>query len=321
MKDERYAFAVGSVRVRESALLTKEDTLRLAGAKDAPEILRRIAENGYVSDEAEPARVLEARQREVWDYLVGVLPEQKEFDCILIRNDFHNLKVILKAVVTGKEAKDLFAFPSVYDPLELQRAVFAGDVSALPEEMREPEQQAYDVLVKTGFSQFADAVLDRAAMETAIAFAKRTGQPVLIRLTETVAAVTDIRVLMRCIAVEKAESFMRSAYCPCEALDTETVLSAAAEGREAFLKFLQSTSYADLAAALGEDPEGFEVLCDEKIGEALLDGKTDAFGLAPLIRYYFAVNNEIRNLRILFSGKKNGLPEDKIRERMRFGYA
>ena len=321
MLDERYAFAIGSVRVREGALLSKEDTYRLASARDAGEILRRIAENGYAAEDGDPMSALEAREREVWTYLCAILPDEHEFDCILIRSDFHNLKVILKATVAGKSAEGLFLRPSVYDPELLKNAVEGGRPDLLPEEMIPVQKQAYDVLVKTGFAQLADSILDRAALETAIALAKKTGQPTLQRLTQTQAAVTDIRVLWRCIAAGKARSFMESAYCPCEELDTEQILTAADEGREAFLAFLLKTPYADLAKALRETPERFEVLCDEKIGAALENGKADAFGVAPLVRYYYAVLNEIRNLRILISGKKNGLPEQQIRERMRFGYA
>ena len=46
-----------------------------------------------------------------------------------------------------------------------------------------------------------------------------------------------------------------------------------------------------------------------------------ALGPEPVIAYLMAKETEIKNLRIIFTGKINRLPENTIRERLREAYA
>jgi V/A-type H+-transporting ATPase subunit C len=43
-------------------------------------------------------------------------------------------------------------------------------------------------------------------------------------------------------------------------------------------------------------------------------------GVEPFIAYLFAKETEIRNVRIIMTGKINRLNDDLIRERLRLGY-
>ena len=61
----------------------------------------------------------------------------------------------------------------------------------------------------------------------------------------------------------------------------------------------------------------FEKWCDDYIMNSLEEGKTENFGIAPVIAYYYAKETEIRNIRIILSCIYNELPKEKIIERMR----
>lgn len=321
MKDTEYAFAVASVRVKEASLLTKDDFSSLLSAKDSADCIRRLNEKGYQIENADFLPALEQKLKDTWEFIRTILPDEGEVDSIRIKNDFHNLKVSLKALVTESGTDGRFLYPSKYDPEEIKEKVFSRLNDKLPEELRHADRSAYNILTKTGFAQLGDSVIDRAALEWALAYAKKADHPVMLKLAEVTAAVTDIRVLWRCIRAEKEESFMHRAVCDCSAFHKEEIIRAAGEGKDAFLDFLSHTDYADLGNALKETPESFETLCDERILAVLEDGKTEVFGIPAIVAYYYAVNTEVKNLRILLSGKKNGLPDDKIRERMRRTYA
>ena len=64
----------------------------------------------------------------------------------------------------------------------------------------------------------------------------------------------------------------------------------------------------------------FEKWCDDLLMQQLDEARRVSFGLAPLIAYYVARDAEIKNIRILLSCKRLGLPADQIRERMREAY-
>ena len=54
--------------------------------------------------------------------------------------------------------------------------------------------------------------------------------------------------------------------------------------------------------------------------EAMKPQKYNPFSPGPLVAYVLARENEIKTVRIILSGKRTGMPEDKIRERVREMY-
>ena len=317
MKDTDYSYAVARVRVNETRLLQSQELASLLSAPTYEECVRRLKEKGYEITGTDYAPALAQKLDDMWALISEILPDPAQFDSILIRNDFHNLKVCLKALVAEKPTDGLFAAPSKYAPEEIRKHVFARENDKLPEELRHADRSAYNILTKTGFAQLADTVIDRAAMEHAIEYAKQADHPVMLRLAETSAALTDIRVLYRCIRAEKAGSFMQRAVCACEAFPKAEIIAAAEDSMGAFLDYLSHTAYAGAAEALRESITAFETYADDTLTDLLSAGKSEAFGIGALVGYYYAVRTEVLNVRILLSGKLNGLPANQIKERMR----
>ncbi len=320
MKDTDYSFAVARVRVNETRLLQNDELGALIAAPSYADCVRRLKEKGYGISGADYGPALEQKLSDMWALLSEILPDPAQFNSVLIRNDFHNLKVCLKALAADKSPEGLFAAPSVYDPNEIKRCVYARENDKLPAPLRHADRSAYRILTKTGFAQLADTVIDRASLEHAIEFAKQADHPVMLRLAEANAALTDIKVLWRCIQTGKAESFMERAVCACEAFPKAQIIAAAAEGAGAFLEYLSHTAYAPGAEALKESMSAYETWADNTLMGILYPGKSEAFGIAALVGYYYAVRTEALNVRVLLSGKLNGLPADTIRERMRLLY-
>ena len=318
MKDTEYTYAVARIRANECRLIANSELFAMVPLK-LPEITRRLKEKGYALD-AGADTALKARTDEMWALLSEILPDPAQFNSLLIRNDFHNLKVSLKALFTGKAANGLFLSPSVYDPEEIKRAVFARENEKLPPELRHADRSAYRILTKTGFAQLSDAVIDRAAMETAIALADAADSPFMRRFAQLFAALTDIKVLYRCVLTGKEKSFMERAVCANGELDKAEAIAAAAEGMDAFLGYLGHTQFAAEAEALKESASRFEKYADDRLLALFAPCKSEAFGIGPLVGYWFAVRTEVMNVRILLSGKTNGLPDESIRERMRALY-
>lgn len=317
MKDTDYSYAVARVRVNETRLLANAELGALIAAPSYEECVRRLKEKGYEIGGTDYGPALERKLTDMWALLSEILPDPAQFHSVLIRNDFHNLKVCLKALVAEKSPDGLFAAPSVYDPAEIRKYVYSRENDKLPPELRHADRSAYNILTKTGFAQLADTVIDRAALEHAISLAKEADHPVMLRFAQLNAALTDIKVLYRCILTGKAESFMERAVCACEAFDKGEIIAAAAAGMPAFLEFLSHTAFAPGAEALKESMTAFETWADDTLLACLLPGKSEAFGIGALAGYYYAVRTEVLNVRVLLSGKLNGLPADTIRERMR----
>ena len=320
MKATDYTYAVARIRANEARLITRAEMHSLVSAPSFQECARRLREKGYEIEGTDYAPALDKKLYELWQLLQEILPDPAQFGSILIKNDFHNLKVCLKALLAGRAPEGLFVSPSLYDPAEIKKHVFARENDLLPPELQHADRSAYRILTKTGFAQLADTVIDRAALEHAVIKARGADNPLLLALAETNAALTDIKVLYRCILTGKEASFMERAVCACEAFNKADIIAAAAQGMEAFKEFLSHTAFAAGADALSESAQVYEKYADDTLLALLSAGKSEPFGSTALAGYYYAVRTEVLNIRILLSGKLNGLPDEEIRERMRLLY-
>ena len=87
--------------------------------------------------------------------------------------------------------------------------------------------------------------------------------------------------------------------------------------------YLRQTPYDGSAQFLDENGDGnsslsgFEKWFDDRLMELIQKAKSTYFGPDPLAAYYLAREAELRNIRILLSGKRHGVEDAVIRERMR----
>lgn len=317
MKATEYTYAVACIRSNEVRLLTSQELNGILGATTFEEAARRLNDHGYEIAGRDYAPALEKKLEGAWQLVSSLLPDRSQFDSILIENDFQNLKAALKAFLCGNDPGALVFSPSVWDPALIADSVVKNENDKLPEPLRHAHRSAYRILTQTRFAQLADSVVDRAAMEWSIKLAEKADHPVMEEIARTRAACADIKILYRCVKTGKAKSFVERCVCDCGAFDKAEAVRAAGEGMESLFTFLAHTDYAGAAEALKESPAAFEKWCDDRLLSLLRSAKTDIDGIAPLAAYWFAVQNEVRNVRIILSVKCNGMPDETVRGRVR----
>ena len=92
---------------------------------------------------------------------------------------------------------------------------------------------------------------------------------------------------------------------------------AATKDLSAVFEYLVYTPYAGTIETLKKSLSDFEKWCDDAMMERLRAEKTKNFGLEPIIAYMLAVESEMKQVRLILTGKRNLLDENLIRERMR----
>ena len=199
-------------------------------------------------------------------------------------------------------------------------AVSNRSFSRLPTRMQQPGRLAYELLVRASDGQRADALLDRAALETAKGRAEETGSKFAIRLAELMCVTSDLKIALRAVHTGRDERFLQDALCECETLRKSALIAAAGRGAQELTQYLSETAYAACVPVFAKSFASFEKWCDDLLMQQLDEARRVSFGLAPLIAYYVARDAEIKNIRILLSCKRLGLPADQIRERMREAY-
>ena len=79
---------------------------------------------------------------------------------------------------------------------------------------------------------------------------------------ETVVAVADMKIAVRCEKTGKSADFMKRALAPCAGLDTDRLAKAALAGFDEVCGYLASCGYGAAANALRESPSAIERWCD-----------------------------------------------------------
>ena len=304
----KYANAVAAAKAMENTLLNHNDMEQLISASGSSEIQAMIsAKKGGENQSPES----------VWEFIRSCAPDSKELEILLYRNDFHNLKAALKAMIAGRTAEKYYLRPSNLDLDLLYAVLSAKEYDSLPEYISKAAEEGYDILVKTSDGQLAESYIDRAALEAMMKSAENTDSGFIKEYAGLITVCADIKTAYRCCLMRKSRSFMESAVCGSKDLDKEYLINAAIDGMEALMNFLESSSYGDAARLLKESPAKFEKWCDDAVMELAATARMQSFGAEPLAAYYIAAEAEQKNLRIITVCREFGADRETITERMR----
>ena len=318
MKKNDYLFAVASVRAKENSLLKQGDLEQLINIEDYKKAVLFLNEKGYeLPETSEYSKVLDDELEATWNYIYSAAPEAEALRALIVKNDFQNLKDILKAEIIRESADKHFVKPSVIEPEKLKEAVSKRDFSELPEFIFAPAQKALEIITTTGSGQLCDAVLDKGALEAIIYFASLDGDNVLKEFAEEYVSCADIKTAYRAVKTGKNSVFISSSVAKTSKLDVDSLVSSASEGMEGFLEYLVSAGFSDYKDALDVGASAFEKYCDDKILSVIKKAKMTAFGASPLAAYFIAKETELKCIRIILSAKLSRVSGEIIRERMR----
>ncbi len=321
MADNQYTYAVARIRSKELTLLSKSDIDQLMNCSNEKECIRLLTDKGWgKSGEENSEQLLVAEMDKTWDLMRELVEDLSAFDTFLYGNDFHNVKAAIKQVYTNGNAKGIYSTNGTIKPEIIYQAIKENDFSGIPDHMRASAQEAYDVQLHTGDSQLCDVILDKAALETIYQKGKSSNNDLMALYAELRVASADINITIRSYRTGKDRRFLERALAACDSLDIRRLTAAALEGEEAIYDYLAITEYADAVSALKESPSAFERWCDNLIMKQIRPQKYNSFTISPLAAYILARENEIKTVRILLSGKRNGISDDTIRERLREMY-
>ena len=219
-----------------------------------------------------------------------------------------NVSLALKELgdtFTTEETNKLTEAKAGIADLEAAVETLAGEMAALkdPTDAETPIQYA-----------------DKAALEAILRAGKASGSPLLEFYAEHTVATADIKIAVRCQKTGKSLGFLQRALVECDTLDITQLAQAAVESFEAITGYLIHTCYGGAAEALCQSVSAFERWCDNRLIEKIRPQKYETSTIDPIAAWLLARENEIKTVRILLSGKRNGLSDDAIRERLREMY-
>ncbi len=327
-----YAYAASRIRAVEIKLLSTAHFDRMLEAPNAEEAYRVLieAEYGYGGANADGVysfeTLLDEEMSKCYSLLSETAPQIELIKAFQRRHDYFNVKVLLKAEFSEQEAPSILMGSGTFEKEALKSMIRERKYDELGPIMSQAIEETYDVFSRTRDPQAVDLLLDKASYSQLVADLKEIDSPFLHELAEIMVDITNIKMYIRARALNKAWDFLKKLLLEGGAVSEKIYFDNSDKSMEAFINDIHYTRYGDSVHKGWElfkskkNISGLERLLDDYLMVFVRQAKMVVMGVEPLVAYLFAREAEIRNVRIIMTGKINRLPVDLMRERLRLIY-
>ena len=322
--DAFYAYASARLTALENKALTDERLARVIDAPTFAEARIAVCEAYGVAADASQEEVLSEATARIYAFAEELLcgtpgDFEKPFGLLLPFRyvyDCQNLKSAIKCDALGRAAgRELFSAcgsRTVEDALE---AVRSRDFSAFPASLAGAAEKAVDELAASRDPACVDRLLDKAVFADMLAEAEKAGIPYLIGLIRCRIDLINVMTAYRMARTGLTGTDILPSLIPGGTVEPSYLAGNANADVKAFAASLAVTDYAALADEA--DAAAFEKRCDALYLEKAHEAKRAPFGVEHILCYIAEKEAEIRNVRIVLSGKSAGLAGERIRKMLR----
>ncbi len=323
--ETEYLFLTTRVRSLENNMVNHERMEMMLESGKTEDVIRILQECGYTDVSAASMESLEqslaAERQRTFHEIAFFVPNPQVLDVFRLKDDYHNVKVMLKSIIQGIDGTDLLTESGRVSLAVIQRGIQQNELSGLPSKLQAAITEAREVLSATKDPQMADTLLDRHYYGEMFDVASKAESSFLTGYVRISIDTANLRSVIRTQRMGKGVEFLRSRLFSGGNIDVNRIVETAASG--ASLEDFYGTSLLREAAAAGSQAtQGgtltlFEKLCDDAVSRYLATARYVPFGEQPVISYLAAKETEYTAVRIIMTGLMAGLSRDIIRERLR----
>ena len=326
-----YLYGSAHLRSLENAIIGRDRIIRMAESKsvsDAYELLAEFGidvlrdENGNALREATLLGILKKAYRTVNE----LTPDSAPLKLWLYPYDCNNVKAAMKAFIRGIDPQSMmfdFGTVAVEDVIQM---VSTGRFWGLSPMMLRAAEEAASAYAKTKNPQKIDLILDRACYADMLSSAYASWNEFVIRLVRAKIDLVNLSITLRILRMNSGEAgrgLLSEALLSGGTIDTAELLSLYSTNEEALVAAVARSEYSKLATLYGESDRSvaaFDRLSDNYWMGLILETKFVPVGLEVMVAFLLAHEYEVKNLRIVLSGKEAGLSAKTICERIRESY-
>ena len=327
-----YLFGSANIRTLENAIIGRERIERLLNTKTTDEAWALLSDWGVDiirnHEDGKPLReeTLLGILKGAYDRLGELAPDSDALRLWLYPYDCNNLKAAQKAFIRGIDpAPMLFDFGTI-SASNIVKMVKTANYEGLPANLQASAQSAMDEYAKTKNPQVIDLILDKACWRDMLESAKASGEAFVIRLVETRIDLLNVMIALRILRMKSGEVgkvLFSDAFLEGGKLTRERLTDCLSDGEDALMEFLRYSDYSRFAENFAKSDTTLstaEKLADNHWMSLILANKFVPDGLEVMVAFLAAHEYEVKNLRILLSGKEAGIATATIRERIRDSY-
>ncbi len=323
---EGLIFANARAKAKEYNLLSEERLYRMMESKTLDEAVRVLIESNYAGGMVVGGKdfynLLIEEEKITTQFVREVAPKDVGFECFFLKNDYHNLKSLVKAKFGNiSDISDLimpdgnYTFSFLKEKLEANSFDFNKFMGGAVEKIT----LAYEQEVAT--PRLIDVEMDKAMFcEISSRLGKKSDKYVkeyFVLLIDT----TNILTFVRTMRIKASYNFFENNFIEGGSLKDEFFSSCDMDLASLITK-LSNTQYKEFAQSINDgDFANYETMQDNYLLKIFSVNKNDMFSVAPIVGYYLAKLNEIKVIRVVLVCIKNQVPAIEMRKRVRVLYA
>ena len=324
-------FAASMIASLEKKLISDEQFEQMINSGSIDDICRTVQNAGYGSD-SEPFTVnnyldiLNRREYHVFDETLELGDDFKVLDLLYFVNDYHNIKVLLKAEAMGVNRDELLLDTGMIPAARMAELVRDRSKAELTDNMYRAVLEGAEVMARTQDPQWVDIVCDRCWGRDMLRVAEEYGNEFILGYVRARIDAANLKAYVRVRKLGEAWPFFSDIILHGGTVDPVIYQKAYAEDLQQFGEHFKGTLMYKAASEGRQilDKTGrigpFEKMCDDVMLRYAYRGRQYPFGIEHVMAYYVARHNEVANIRILMAGKLIDQKPEIIKERMRISH-
>ena len=327
-----YGQSVVTIRILEKRLLTRNRLERMIEAQTPEEVLKLLGETEYSQDMADIHGsqdyeiILKRETERVFSIVRNMIKNTGIVDVLSLKYDYHNLKVLLKSKITGKDFSSLLMQAGTIDASKF-KVKFETQSNDLPQEIMEAIDEVQKDFEENHNPQRIDIIVDKHYFRNLSRLAKEIDVKVITDYVEGLIDFQNMITLFRVQKQKRDARFLETVIFEGGTISKNKIVASINDNIDTILnKFKKEKLGTYLVKGLETFSETkrlseLEKISDNYLMELNKESKYVVFGPEPLFTYLVAKEREINAVRMIMVSKINNISSDKIRERLRETYA
>ena len=322
--DWRYTFHTAWVRALEMEMLSKAVLLDMANAENFEQAADLLSSTEYAvgrggKNFAEVEDILQQRRTAVRKLFAELMIDESITELFRTRDDFANMRLALRRTLTEKPVGTDYSNDGNV-PAEIFEEVFEQEnYTLLPLHMREAIERAVLAYYQNKDIRQIDYAIDSVQAQYNLRKAQQLKSDFLTGLFRMQIDLTNIRTMLR---LKFTESEQRSVFLEGGYVEIEQLKHGLDIGYETLAQLFFATPYhevVELGANYFMSNKSFlkaEQQCEKHLMGFLKTTTQITAGPQPVIAYLLMKENEIRQVRLILTAKKNALETRLILDRL-----
>lgn len=318
-------YANARAKSLEKNLITKDKFVKLADADGAESSLSMLRETGFgdcvqIDSPVDFEKLIDAEIGKFFGFLEEVCPVKGLIEIFKLKYEFDNAQALIKSKYLKINPDYMLCEYGITDLKKAKEDIFADKYEDFYPELKQALVKCDDVFTSGAATGAKIDGIFSVAYYLALRRLSKVDK-IFEQAFECVADKANVSLALRSRDVNLVkENFIKGGSVPFPKIIALAEMPFDMLLKENFGKRTDAVKVAVREAEKKKPLFDFEKICDGFILECLNENKYDVSGARPFIAYCYYKKIEMENVRIVLSGKVNGISAEHIKGRLRKSY-